>query len=69
MAQLGDLPANGLERRIRVRAEEMIARGAVAEAEAAMSGPISKTAAKALGLAELTTLPLAEATEQSESGV
>ena len=42
----------------------MIARGAVAEAEAAMSGSISKTAVKALGLAELTTLPPEEATER-----
>ena len=59
-----DLPAEELDRRIRVRAEEMIARGAVAEAEAAMSGSISKTAEKALGLGELTTLPPGEATER-----
>ena len=42
----------------------MVARGAVAEARSATAGPISKTAAKALGLSELTTLPLDEATEQ-----
>jgi tRNA dimethylallyltransferase len=59
-----DVPAEVLDRRIRSRAEEMIARGAVAEAEAAMSGSISKTAAKALGLAELTTLPPGEAIER-----
>ena len=59
-----ELPAEELDRRIRSRAEEMIARGAVAEAEAAMSGSISKTAEKALGLAELTTLPRGEATER-----
>jgi tRNA dimethylallyltransferase len=59
-----DLPADELDRRIRTRAEEMIARGAVGEAEAAMSGPISKTAVKALGLAELTTFPPGEATER-----
>src|SRR5262245_58230317 len=57
-----DLSPGELERRIRARAEAMIARGAVAEAQAAMAGPISKTAAKALGLTELTTLPIGEAT-------
>jgi tRNA dimethylallyltransferase len=59
-----ELPADELDRRIRARAEAMIARGAVDEARTAIAGPISKTAAKALGLAELTTLPLAEATER-----
>jgi tRNA dimethylallyltransferase len=56
-----ELPADELDRRIRARADDMIHRGAVAEAHAAMSSPISKTAQKALGLAELTTLPLDEA--------
>ena len=59
-----DLPADELDRRIRARAEAMIARGVVGEARAAVAGPISKTAVKALGLAELTTLPLTEATER-----
>jgi len=59
-----DVTADELERRIRARAEAMIARGAAAEARAAMTVPISKTAAKALGLAELTTLPLGEATDR-----
>jgi tRNA dimethylallyltransferase len=59
-----DVTADELERRIRARAEAMIARGAAAEARAAMAVPISKTAAKALGLAELTTLPLGEATDR-----
>ena len=59
-----ELPAEELDRRIRARAEDMVARGAVAEARSATAGPISKTAAKALGLNELTTLPLDEATEQ-----
>jgi tRNA dimethylallyltransferase len=59
-----DLPTDELDRRIRARAEEMVSRGAVAEAHAAMSGPISKTAAQALGLVELTTLPLEEAIER-----
>jgi len=59
-----ELPAEALDRRIRARAEDMVARGAVAEASSATAGPISKTAAKALGLEELTTLPLDQATEQ-----
>ncbi len=59
-----DLPTDELDRRIRARAEMMIARGAVAEAHAAMSAPISRTAAKALGLTELATLPPDEALER-----
>jgi tRNA dimethylallyltransferase len=50
-----------LDRRIRARTGHMFARGAVAEAHAALSGPISKTAAKTLGLAELTSLSPDEA--------
>ena len=53
-----------LDRRIRARTEDMLARGAVPEARAALSGPISKTAAKALGLTELTSLPPDAATER-----
>jgi tRNA dimethylallyltransferase len=56
-----DLPTGDLDRRIRARAGTMVARGAVAEAHAAMSAPISRTAAKALGLTELATLPTDEA--------
>src|SRR4029079_14753191 len=56
--------ADWLERRMRARAEAMIARGAAAEARAAMTVPISKTAAKALGLGELTTPPLREGTDR-----
>ena len=59
-----ELPTEELDRRIRARAEGMLARGAVAEARSAIAGSISKTAAKALGLTELTTLPLDQATEQ-----
>ena len=59
-----DLPVDELDRRIRARAGEMIERGAVVEAREAMAGRISKTAAKALGLVELTTLPPDEATER-----
>jgi tRNA dimethylallyltransferase len=59
-----ELPQAELDRRIRERAEAMMSGGAVAEAEGAMSGPISRTAAKALGLAELTTLAPEEAEER-----
>jgi tRNA A37 N6-isopentenylltransferase MiaA len=44
----------------------MLARGAAEEARAALAAPISRTAAKALGLVELTTLPLDEAAERIE---
>ena len=53
-----------LERRIRSRTESMLTRGAVEEARTAMSGPISRTAAQALGLAELASLPLDDARER-----
>jgi tRNA A37 N6-isopentenylltransferase MiaA len=42
----------------------MLARGAVAEARTASRGTISRTAAKALGLEELATLPEDEAFER-----
>ena len=58
-----EVPAHVLEQRIRARTAEMIERGAVAEAHTAMSGPISRTAAQALGLDELTTLSTPEAEE------
>ena len=50
-----------LERRIRARAESMLERGAVAEARSALDRPVSRTARKAVGLEELTTLPPDEA--------
>ena len=53
-----------LDRRIAARTEDMLARGAVAEARAALAGPISRTAAKALGLAELASLPPDEAEQR-----
>jgi tRNA dimethylallyltransferase len=59
-----DVPAPELERRIRARTADMLARGAVAEARAALGRPISRTAAKALGLEELATLPPEAAYEQ-----
>jgi tRNA A37 N6-isopentenylltransferase MiaA len=45
-----------LELRIRKRAEEMFARGVVDEVRAALAGPVSRTAAKTLGLAEIVEL-------------
>ncbi len=59
-----DVPAGALEERIRARTREMLERGAAAEAERALGGPISRTAAKALGLQELATLPSDEAGER-----
>ncbi len=61
-----DLPQAALAERIRERTRRMIAGGAADEARAAMSAQISRTAAKALGLVELTTLPLDEAAERIE---
>ena len=56
-----DVPNTELERRIAERTDEMIRRGVVAEARAAKLETPSPTAANALGLDELTTLPLEEA--------
>jgi tRNA dimethylallyltransferase len=52
-----------LENRIRARAKRMLAEGAVDEAVAAWSRPLSSTARKVLGLEEFATLPPAEAVE------
>jgi tRNA dimethylallyltransferase len=52
-----ELPAEVLERRVRVRTEEMFERGVVEEVRAALAGPVSRTAAKALGLREIAALP------------
>jgi tRNA dimethylallyltransferase len=51
-----DLPAERLEQRIRQRTESMFARGVVEEVAAALREPVSRTASKALGLAELAEL-------------
>jgi tRNA dimethylallyltransferase len=59
-----DLPPESLERRIRQRAAEMFRRGAVAEARRATARAVSRTADKALGLRELTTLTESEALER-----
>ena len=53
-----------LERRIAARTDEMIRRGVVEEVQAALRGPVSQTARKALGLDELVTLPVAAARER-----
>jgi tRNA dimethylallyltransferase len=59
-----DIPADELERRIGERTDDMIQRGAVDEAGAARQRELSRTAAQALGLDDLTRLPLDEAREQ-----
>jgi tRNA dimethylallyltransferase len=59
-----DLPAETLERRIRARAEAMLARGVVEEVRRARVAGISRTAEQALGLEELSTLPEEEALER-----
>jgi tRNA dimethylallyltransferase len=56
-----ELPAERLEERIRERTESMFARGVVEEVAAALRGPVSRTAAVALGLSELSELPAAAA--------
>ena len=59
-----DVPADELERRIVARTDEMFAQGVVAEVRAALAAGVSATAAKALGLTEIATLPEAEARER-----
>ena len=51
-----DVAPDILERRIRERTEAMFARGVVDEVRAALSGPVSHTAEKTLGLAEIAEL-------------
>ena len=53
-----------LERRICERAETMFSRGVVDEVRRALTGPVSRTAEKALGLRELAELPPEQAREQ-----
>lgn len=59
-----DIAPAVLERRIRVRTDEMLARGAADEARRALVNSISKTARQALGLDELASLPPGEAREE-----
>ena len=56
-----DVPREELERRIARRTEEMIERGVVDEVRSARESSLSRTAAQALGLEELATLPLEDA--------
>jgi tRNA dimethylallyltransferase len=51
-----DVPPDELERRIRARTRAMFEAGVVAEVANALAGAPSKTADKALGLAEIATL-------------
>ena len=56
-----ELPRDVLERRIRSRTEEMFRRGVVEEVRTARRGVVSRTAEKALGVAELSELSPEEA--------
>ncbi|HEX6723915.1 MAG TPA: tRNA dimethylallyltransferase, partial [Gaiella sp.] len=51
-----DVAPDVLERRIRERTEAMFARGVVDEVREALAGPVSITAEKTLGLAEIAEL-------------
>jgi tRNA dimethylallyltransferase len=59
-----EVPAQELERRIRVRTRAMFDAGVVDEVRAALSGPVSVTAEKALGLREIVGLPPGDAFER-----
>lgn len=56
-----EVPTDVLVSRIEARAQNMIERGVVDEVRAALEGHVSRTAAKALGLDELATLPVDQA--------
>jgi tRNA dimethylallyltransferase len=56
-----DVPREVLADRIQRRAQAMFAAGVVDEAGAALAGPISTTAVRALGLREVVELPRDEA--------
>jgi tRNA dimethylallyltransferase len=59
-----DVRDDVLERRIRARTETMFARGVVDEVRAARMQPLSRTAEKTLGLAEIAELEPTEALER-----
>ncbi|MBA3375439.1 MAG: tRNA (adenosine(37)-N6)-dimethylallyltransferase MiaA [Actinobacteria bacterium] len=59
-----ELSPDAIERRIRARTEEMFRRGVVEEVRRAREQPVSRTAEKALGLAELSELPPDRALER-----
>lgn len=58
-----EVPADRLEERIRARTEAMFERGVVEEVARALRRPVSRTAAAALGLAEIAELPAPDALE------
>jgi tRNA dimethylallyltransferase len=58
-----DVPRDVLTERIEQRARSMFAAGVVEEARAALTGPISSTAAQALGLRDVAELPREQALE------
>ena len=58
-----DVPDDVLERRMRVRAGEMLERGVVEEARAALARPLSRSARKVMGLVDFAELPPDEARE------
>jgi tRNA dimethylallyltransferase len=59
-----DVPADELERRIVARTDAMFEEGVVEEVRAVLAAGISQTAAKALGLHEIATLPELEARDR-----
>ena len=59
-----DVPSDELERRIVARTDAMFDAGVVEEVRAALAAGVSQTAAKALGLHEIATLPEPEARER-----
>jgi tRNA dimethylallyltransferase len=59
-----DVPADVLARRIRERTEAMFERGVVQEVERALEGPVSRTAARALGLQDIVELSSDDAKER-----
>ena len=58
-----DVPREELARRIELRTRAMLRRGAAEEARAALSGPLSSTAEKVIGLREAAELPESDAIE------
>ena len=58
-----DVPLDELDRRIDARTRAMVDAGAVEEARAAWTKPLSETARRVLGLEQFATLPEAEAVE------
>ena len=59
-----EVPPEELERRIVARTDAMFEQGVVGEVRAALAAGVSQTAAKALGLHEIATLPEAQARDR-----